>query len=142
MPVIYKLAADLVVVVHVGYVSFVILGELLVILGMVCGWEWIRNFWFRWLHLGAIAIVVAESLAGLVCPLTTLEAWLRREAGQSTYRGDFIGHWAHELLFYDAPTWVFTLAYSLFGLLVAGTLWLAPPRRRPERGICPPDCKV
>lgn len=130
MPVAYKLVADLVVVVHVGYVLFVVLGELLILFGIVCRWEWIRNFWFRGLHLGAIAIVVAESLAGFVCPLTTLEAWLRRQAGQATYRGDFIGHWAHELLFYDAPPWVFTLAYTLFGVLVGATLWLAPPQRR------------
>jgi len=129
MPVLYKLAADLVVVVHFGYVSFVLVGQALILLGLVCGWQWVRNPWFRWLHLGAISIVVVESLLGIVCPLTTWESWLRREAGEATYSGDFLGHWAHELLFYDAPPSVFTVAYSIFGLLVVGTFLLAPPRR-------------
>jgi len=129
MPVLYKLAADLVVVVHFGYVSFVLVGQVLILLGVMCRWRWVRNPWFRWLHLGAISIVVAESLLGIVCPLTTWESWLRREAGEATYSGDFLGHWAHELVFYDAPPWVFTVAYSIFGLLVVGTFLLAPPRR-------------
>src|SRR5262249_30053427 len=51
MPVLYKLAADLVVVVHFGYVSFVLVGQVLILLGVMCRWRWVRNPWFRWLHL-------------------------------------------------------------------------------------------
>jgi len=51
-------------------------------------------------------------------------------AGEATYSGDFLGHWAHELLFYDGPAWVFTIIYAAFGLLVVTTFVLAPPRRR------------
>ena len=40
-----------------------------------------RNFWFRGSHLGAIAVVAAESLVGFVCPLTTWENRLRLLAG-------------------------------------------------------------
>ena len=126
---LYRLAADLVVIAHFGYVAFVVLGQLAILVGALCRWAWIRNPWFRWLHLAAIAIVVAEALVGIVCPLTTWEGWLRAQAGEATYGGDFLGHWAHELLFYDGPPWVFTLAYSIFGLLVLTTLVLAPPRR-------------
>ena len=127
---LYKLAADLVVIVHVGYVSFVVLGQLAILAGVLCRWAWVRNPWFRWLHLGAISIVVTEALLGIVCPLTTWEAWLRTRAGEATYSGGFLGHWAHELLFYDGPAWVFTIVYAAFGLLVVTTFVLAPPRRR------------
>lgn len=124
----YKLAADLVVVLHAGYVAFVVLGQLAVLIGMLCRWAWIRNPWFRWLHLTAIAIVVVEALLGIVCPLTTLETWLRKRGGEAAYSGDFVGYWVHELLFFDAPPWVFTLVYAAFGLVVLATLWLVPPR--------------
>ena len=73
----YMLAADAIVVLHAGYVAFVVLGQLAVLAGILCRWTWIRNPWFRWLHLTAISIVVVEALLGIVCPLTTLETWLR-----------------------------------------------------------------
>jgi hypothetical protein len=53
----YTFLADLIVAIHVGYVSFVIFGELLILLGIVFRWSWIRNPWFRWIHLIAILIV-------------------------------------------------------------------------------------
>jgi hypothetical protein len=86
--------------------------------------------WFRLAHLGAIAIIVAETWFGVVCPLTTLEMWLRRKTGETTYAGSFIQHWLQRILYYDAPPWVFTLAYSLFALAVVATWWYFPPRTR------------
>jgi len=128
---LYKLAADVVVVLHAAYVSFVVLGQLAIMIGILARWAWVRNSWFRWSHLVAISIVVVESLLGIVCPLTTLEDWLRTQADQAAaYRGDFVGHWVHELLFYVAPAWVFTLVYAAFGLLVVATFVMAPPRLR------------
>jgi hypothetical protein len=124
-----RIAADVTVVLHFGYVAFVVLGLLLVLLGIACRWQWVRNLWFRIAHLAAILIVVGEAWLGITCPLTTLEQWLRHQAGQTGYRGDFLATLVHDLLFYDAPGWVFTAAYTLFGLLVAATFVLAPPRR-------------
>src|SRR5258708_3886468 len=128
MPMIYQLAADLVVVAHAAYVSFVLFGQLGILVGILCRWEWIRNRTFRWLHLAAISLVVFESLLGIVCPLTTIETWLRERAGQAVYAGDFIGHWVHELLFYNAPPWVVTVVYTAFGLTLLAAFFLASPR--------------
>ena len=83
---------------------------------------------FRLLHLAAIATVVAQSWFGVTCPLTTLESWLRFQAGGEAYQTSFIEHWLRWLLFYEAPSWVFSLAYSLFGLLVVASWWFFPPR--------------
>jgi hypothetical protein len=132
----FKLAADFVVLLHAAYVAFIVVGQLAILIGILFKRAWVRNAWFRWLHLGAIAIVVAESLLGIVCPLTTLESRLRALGGQTTYEGDFIGHWVHNLLFYDAPPWVFTLVYTAFGTLVLATFLIAPPKNnaRPPPG--------
>jgi len=126
----YRLAADAVLVIHVGFVAFVILGLVLTVIGILARWQWIRNFWFRSLHLAAILLVVVQSLLGVMCPLTIWENELRQLAGQTAYRGDFIATWLHDLLFIDAEPWVFTLCYTLFGLAVLATFLLAPPRRK------------
>ncbi len=131
---IYRLLADAVVVVHAGFVAFVVFGLAAILLGAVLNWGWIRNFWFRIAHLTAIGVVVVQALCGVICPLTILENWLRRGAGEATYPGSFVAYWAHHLLFYDAQPWVFTVGYCLFGAAVLATLFFCPPRwpRRSE----------
>lgn len=124
-----RVLADLIVVVHATYVGFVVFGLGAILLGIVFRWSWVRNIWFRALHLIAIGIVVSESLLGIPCPLTVWEAQLRKTSGQVAYAGDFIGHWAHQLIFFRADPWVFTLIYTLFGLAVLVAFFLAPPRR-------------
>lgn len=133
MHLLARLAADAIVILHAGFAVFVLVSQLLILCGGVRGWNWVRNRWFRVTHLACIGVVVLESWAGIVCPLTVWEKSLRAQAGAETYDGDFIAHWVHELLFFDMPVWVFTVAYSLFGTLVLGSLWLIPPRWRRAR---------
>lgn len=120
--------ADAVLIVHVTIAFFVVAGLVFIIVGNLAHWRLANNLWFRLAHLTAIAIVVAESWLGIVCPLTTLEMALRAQAGVATYSGGFIEHWVGGLLFYNAPAWVFVAAYSIFGLLVAASWWLFPPK--------------
>jgi len=130
-----RMLADLIVVFHASYVSFVVLGLVAILLGAVLHWRWVRNFWFRIAHLTAIGVVVIESLAGIPCPLTVWESQLRRAAGETGYTGDFIGYWVHRLIFYRAEPWVFTMLYFVFGLAVLAAFILAPPRwPRSEEG--------
>ncbi|MCM2253873.1 MAG: DUF2784 domain-containing protein [Ramlibacter sp.] len=126
----YQMLADMVLALHLGVVLFVIAGLVLVVLGNLRGWPWVNHLWFRLAHLGAIGVVVAESWIGITCPLTTLEMSLRARAGASTYSGGFVEFWLQRLLYYDAPAWLFTLGYTLFGLLVAASWWYFPPNRR------------
>jgi hypothetical protein len=123
-----RVLADLIVVFHATYVSFVVFGLVAILVGIALRWSWVRNFWFRAIHLTAIGIVVAESLVGMTCPLTDWEKQLRTATGQASYPGDFIGYWAHRLIFYRAEPWVFTVLYILFGLGVLAAFVLAPPR--------------
>lgn len=124
----FQVLADAVLSVHVTIVIFVVVGLVFVIVGNLRGWRWVNAPWFRLAHLAAIAVVVAESWLGVVCPLTSLEMWLRAQAHATTYGTGFIEHWLGRVLYHEAPAWVFTTAYSLFGLAVAATWWYFPPR--------------
>lgn len=121
-----NLLADLVLMAHLGYVSFVIFGYLAVLAGGAQGWGWVRNRLFRLLHVAAIAFVALEGLLGVVCPLTWLEDLLRQQGGQ----GSFVGRFVLRVMYYDFPPWAFTALYVALTLLA---LWLWrrwPPRRK------------
>jgi len=124
---LYQFLANAVLLSHVGIVLFIIGGLLLTLLGAALRWRWVKNFWFRALHLAGIFYIVMEAWLGIVCPLTTLELWLRKQAGQTVYEGDFIAHWMSQIMFYDAPPWVFIAAYSGFAALVLLSWFLVRP---------------
>ena len=132
---LYGLLANAVLVAHVGIVLFIVGGLALTFVGGLRRWAWVRNFWFRGAHLAGIAYIAMEAWLGIVCPLTTLEQWLRERAGQAVYAGDFVAYWLRKFMFYEAEPWVFTAAYSGFGLLVLLS-WFCyppvPPWRRPN----------
>jgi len=121
------LLADLILATHALFVAFVVLGLAAILLGKYWRWRWVRNFWFRLVHLVAIGIVMAESWFGLACPLTEWESRSREMAGGTAYSSHFIQHWLHEMLFYNFAPWVFTVAYTLFGGLVLVAWLLVPP---------------
>jgi hypothetical protein len=118
--------ADVVVAVHLLIVLFILLGVPLVYLGAALHWSWVRSWRWRILHLGAILFVAAESLLGFTCPLTVWEDTLRGRRSA----GGFIERWIDQLIFYDAPAWVFTMAYIAFAALVLVTWILVPPTRQ------------
>ncbi len=128
MQLVYRITADAIVITHFAYVAFVVVGLLLILVGVLRGWSWVRGFTFRLLHLAAIGLVVAESLFGVTCPLTTWERNLRELAGQASYQEAFLARWVHAVLFYQTEPRVFTVAYVLFGLAVLATFVLAPPQ--------------
>src|SRR3989337_262478 len=115
--------ADVIVVLHFMIVAFIAGGLILVWLGGALGWRWVRNPWFRYGHLLAIAFVAAEALLGIACPLTVWEDLLRGGVRPEP----FVARWVHALLFYRAPEWVFTAAYLLWALATLATLRLLPP---------------
>lgn len=118
--------ADLVVVVHFAIVLFIVGGLVAVWVGAPLGWRWVRHPGFRYLHLAAIALVAAEALLGIACPLTVWEDLLRGGSRADS----FVGRWVRRLMFYEAPEWVFTAAYVAWTLATLATLRLVPPRRK------------
>jgi len=127
--------ADGVLLIHALLVLFNV-GALPVIwLGYFRGWGFVRNFYFRVVHLVLIGVVAAESVLGIVCPLTTWEETLRLRLGlEPLHQEGFVAHWLHRLLFYDFPGWAFTVAYTLFFAVVLFTFyWVRPMPGRASR---------
>jgi len=121
--------ANAIVVVHFLIVLFVVAGVPLVYLGAALRWAWVRRWWWRTLHLGAMLIIATESLFGVACPLTVWEDALR---GQHPQVG-FIQRWIDRLLFCQAPTAVFTAVYVAFAAIVLITWVAVPPVRAAHR---------
>jgi hypothetical protein len=88
----YGFLADLVMMLHFGFILLVVLGGLLVL-------RWHR---FSLLHLPAVLwAIFLELKPGTLCPLTPLEQWLRLQAGESVYRGGFIEHYLGSVIYPD-----------------------------------------
>ena len=86
---IYRALADLVLVVHLAFVLFVVLGGLLVV----------RWPWLAWLHIPAAIWGVLIEYTGWICPLTPLENSLRVKGGEAGYAGGFIQHYIQPVLY-------------------------------------------
>jgi len=126
----YGILADLIVALHVVYVSFIVVGQLAILIGLVLRWRWVRNPWFRLSHLLAIVLVPLEAVFGIDCPLTVWEANLRQLAGQEFSGESFMGRLLHWVIFYQAAPWTLNTLHIGFAVLVLVTLLLAPPRWR------------
>ena len=123
--------ADFIAAVHLAFVTYVIVAQVLIVVGVAAGWGWVRNPWFRISHLLMIGVVAMESIVDFECPLTTWENMLRAAAGQETEAGQtFIGRLVDSIMFFDHAKYYYILnaSYISFALLVAVTFWLAPPR--------------
>jgi hypothetical protein len=123
--VIYRIAADAVVLVHFAFIVFVALGALLAL-----RWRWVT-----WLHIPALLWGVLVETTGRLCPLTDLENALRTNAGQSGYRGGFIEHYIPTLLYPDGLSR--SLQFVLAAVVLAVNViiyWKVLKRRRPGTG--------
>jgi hypothetical protein len=138
-----SLSADLMVTLHGSYIAFVLVGQLLILIGMVLKWSWIRNPWFRLGHALAIFIVVGEAALNFECPLTTWEKHLRLQAGQpfplenkpNALAGSCWGQFLDSIIYFDAPVDALLPYYVGFAVIVVGTWLLAPPRMRRKKPL-------
>jgi hypothetical protein len=124
----YGLFADLVVVIHIAYVAYIILGLALIPVGANRGWGWVRNPWFRLTHLAAILIVILELVLKTTCPLTVVELRFRSLAGQPVTEATFVERLMHYVLSGWLPGAVTNSVYVVVAVLIALTFVLAPPR--------------
>jgi Protein of Unknown function (DUF2784) len=89
-----RVLADAVVVFHLAFIAFVLVGGLLVI-------TWRR---VAWLHLPAVAWAAYAEFTSTICPLTPLENALRVRAGQAGYEGGFVEHYLIPIIYPAALT--------------------------------------
>jgi hypothetical protein len=138
----YDFLADLVVAFHFAYVAFILLGQLAILVGFGLGWRWVRNFWFRIVHLIAMGIVGIEAILAIDCPLTVWEARLRELAGHPAEEGSFVGRLLHYVIFYDVDSSVLEWIHIAVALLVIATIVLIPPRWPWRRSPRPPQATL
>lgn len=121
----WRIAADVVMVVHLAFVVFVVVGGFLT-------WRWP---WVAFVQLPAAAYGVIIELAGFRCPLTPLEKSLRRNAGSSGYEGGFVEHYLVDVLYPGEFTTGVKVALAV-GILVANAVAYGVlfTRRRVSRG--------
>ena len=121
---IHRLAADAVLLLHLGFILFVLLGGVLAV----------RWRWAPLLHLPAVAWGVYIELSGGLCPLTPLENRLRIAAGDAGYAGGFIEHYLLALIYPAGLTQdvQYVLAAIVVGVnaLASGWVWRRRRRRR------------
>ena len=86
---IWRTLADLVLLLHFGFIVFVIIGGFLAR----------RWHWLPWAHLPAAAWGTAIEFGGWICPLTPVENWLRQAGGEAGYAGDFIEHYLVRIIY-------------------------------------------
>jgi len=113
----YLLIANLLVLLHLAFVGFVVLGALLVL-------RWPR---LAWIHLPCALWGALIEFAGWVCPLTPLENWFRQLGGQAGYAGGFVEHYLLPVLYPQNLTRPVQLALGTLVLILNaaayGRLW-------------------
>ncbi len=85
----YQIAAELVLVLHLAFVVFCVVGGFVVL-------RWPR---WAWLHLPCVVWAAVMNAAGWVCPLTPLEKWFLRRAGGTGYEGGFLDHYLVPMIY-------------------------------------------
>jgi Protein of Unknown function (DUF2784) len=117
---LYARAADLVVVLHVAFIAFALLGG-------YAAWRWPR---LVWVHVPAVATIGLLFAFGADCPLTDLEKYLRRQAGDAVYRDGFVAHY----LLPGVPDGVRGVVLPIVVVTVTGIAYAGVVRRVPPSG--------
>ncbi|UCH91906.1 MAG: DUF2784 domain-containing protein [Nitrospirota bacterium] len=107
---IWRALADLVLLIHLAFIVFVIVG----------GFFASRWRWLPWIHLPAVAWAVVLEFSGWICPLTPLENSLRQASGEAGYAGGFLEHYLVQVVYPEALTPEIQIYIGLGVLLING----------------------
>ena len=124
---IYQIAADIVIVIHVLWIAFVILGFPFAL--------WLNNARWRLIHLAAVIWMVLMQVSRTICPLTYLEAWLKSEGrAADVYSGKFLIETIERLIYVDSVTLEKIMyATSAYLALIVLSFWFRPIRKKTRR---------
>jgi hypothetical protein len=122
--------ADLVLAVHLAVIAFNLFGLVVIPLGAARGWDFVRVYWWRALHVGILALVALQAVAGRACFLTDWHAALVRAAGRDESSRPLVERFVERVVFWPVAPWVFVVLY-LTVCAYTLILWrLVPPKRR------------
>ena len=122
---LYKILADIVVLIHFLWILFLIFGA-------VAG---IRNKTIKIIHISGLVFAFVIQIFGWYCPLTDLEVWLRSKHDASlAYAGSFIIHYVEGLIYIEISPWlIFALTLLLMGF---NTWFYLRKKSRPKDSPC------
>ena len=121
----YRVAADLVVTVHLLFICFVVGGAFL-------AWRWPKVIW---VYVPAAVYGALIEFIGFTCPLTPLENYLRRRAGEAGYRGGFIAHYLLRVIYPAGLTRGVQIGLGVLVVVIAVIGCAGYLRRHPPRGL-------
>lgn len=126
---LYKILADLIVLVHFAWILFMLAGFILTL----CGFFW-KGFFDRWLfrtlHLFGIAYVSLLAIMGRYCPLTLWENTLRAKYDPSlVYPGSFMIHYAEKLVYPDINPLIIRIPTTFIAVFTVVVFIIRPPER-------------
>ena len=119
---IWRALADLVILIHLAFVVFVIVGGF-----FVSRWRWLP-----WVHLPAVAWAVILEFSGWICPLTPLENLLRQASGEAGYAGGFLEHYLVQVVYPVGLTPEIQTYIGIGVLLINGIAYSVVWRGRPR----------
>lgn len=128
-PLLFQLAADGLVVMHLLFILFVISGGFLVL----------RNRKWALVHLPAALWAATVEFTGWFCPLTPLENWLRLRGGEARYTSSFVEHYLLPLLYPAELTRGLQITLGLAVIVVNGLVYFRVFRRLHRPGSPAPD---
>lgn len=115
---VFEVLADVVVLLHLGFILFVALGSLVL-------WRWPR---LAWAHVPALLYAIVIITVGFSCPLTPLEKWLRRRGDGVAYEGGFVDRYVEDVVYPEEHT--AALRALAAAAVVTGYVLLATRARR------------
>jgi len=119
----YRLASDLIVVLHLLFILFVAAGGLLVL----------RRPRIALLHLPAVGWGAFIEYSGGICPLTPLENHFSHLAGRQGYAGGFIDHYLLPIVYPEGLTREIQIGLGLAVVAVNAGVYLLLIRRSLRR---------
>lgn len=114
---LYRFFADLTLIMHFGFIVFVLIG------GLLC--------FFKkgviWLHLPAVIWGICVEWNRWICPLTPLENYFREKSHMSGFTGSFTEHYLVPILYPDQLTntqqWLMGGGVLIVNLIVYGIVF-------------------
>ena len=118
---------QVVLALHIVVIAFNVAGLVAIPLGARLQWRFVRLRWLRLAHLGSLAIVAIQAVAGRACFLTDWQAALTGGGAHDP----LIMRWVNDVIYWPLPMWAFTAMYVAVFAYVVALWWWVPP----ERGI-------
>lgn len=122
---LYRLAADLMLVLHFGFIAFVVVGAV----GIM---RWPK---LAWLHVPAAAWGAWIEISGGICPLTTLENRFRLSAGEEGYATSFVEYYLLPVIYPGGLTRTVQLVLAAAVIIINVSLYTYVLRRARKRRI-------